>query len=102
MCRIPKVGAGVMLAAPKPANRPLERRPPRLPTGRSPMEGLQLCVIAGTGILAAFRSFPDGAGGAVHTAWRAAVNTVLVYLQVLAAGGGTAFPARPPQPGWIR
>ena len=51
-----------------------------------------------------FDSFPDGAGGAVHTARGGQrVNTVLVYLQSPEAGGGTAFPACGltvcPQPG---
>lgn len=58
-------------------------------------EGLQILRYRqGQEYRAHFDSFPDGAGGAVHTARGGQrVNTVLVYLQSPEAGGGTAFPA---------
>ncbi len=41
-----------------------------------------------------FDSFPDGAGGAIHTARGGQrVNTVLIYLQSPERGGGTCFPS---------
>lgn len=68
-------------------------------------EGLQILRYRkGQEYRAHFDSFPDGTGGAVHTARGGQrVNTVLVYLQSPEAGGGTAFPACGltvcPQPG---
>lgn len=57
-------------------------------------EGLQILRYRkGQEYRAHFDSFPDGAGGAVHTARGGQrVNTVLVYLQSPEMGGGTAFP----------
>jgi len=57
-------------------------------------EGLQILRYrTGEEYRAHFDSFPDGAGGAVHTARGGQrVNTVLVYLQSPQAGGGTVFP----------
>lgn len=57
-------------------------------------EGLQILRYrADEEYRAHFDSFPDGAGGAIHTARGGQrVNTILVYLQSPKAGGGTIFP----------
>lgn len=91
-----RTSAGVMLRrAETPLIDRIERRLAELtawPIANG--EGLQILRYRkGEEYRAHFDSFPDGAGGAVHTARGGQrVNTVLVYLQSPEVGGATAFP----------